>query len=308
MSDEQTTTPGAVDVTPSGRYPGQILGYRNDGRPIRVIAGGSGEGAPAGGDGGGGESGGAGGAGGTGGADPAGQPGNDPGGSGGSEDGTGGTPPAGGTGGDNGGSEGGTGQPAGRPVTPPAKRPLEEFPEDIREYVKDLRKQAGDGRVAAKNEKARADQVEQKLQSFLDGFADVLGLAPKTPEQELTPEQLTAQLTGAREDHRKTVIELAALRQALKAEADGDALLDSRSFTDRIHKLDPTAEDFGSQLAEAITTAVEDNPRFRAGRHTPAEEPPSGGQFGGGPGGQADPGSMSVEDHLRLINKARGLS
>ncbi|MBM0203515.1 hypothetical protein JNW90_10610 [Micromonospora sp. STR1s_5] len=310
MSEQ--TLPGAV-VTPSGRHAGQIIGYRRSGAPIRVVAGGSGEGegAPATGDGGG-----------SSGRDGSANAGTtDAGGDGGTTAGTTpdptGQPPAGsadagttdaGAGGSTAGTTGtdDPGQQTGKP-TPASKRPLTDFPPELQDYIRDLRKQAGDGRVAAKTANTRAEEIEGKLQSFLEGFSQVLGLTPE-PAEELTPEQLTAQLTSTRDEHRKTTVELATYRAAMKADppADAEALLDSRSFASKIHALDPTAADFGEQVAAAITEAVEANPKFRAEPLAGLLDAPSGGVFSGGTGGQPSPESMSVEDHLRLINAPAG--
>lgn len=98
-----------------------------------------------------------------------------------------------------------------------------------------------------------------------------------------------------RELHRATQIELGVHRTSLKLGADGDALLDSRSFLRSIRDLDPTAEDFSTVLGERIQRAVEDNPKFKAASMTgpPAR---SGGEFTGGPGGRTDPDEMTTDD------------
>lgn len=99
-----------------------------------------------------------------------------------------------------------------------------------------------------------------------------------------------------RELHRRALRELGVHRTALKHGADGDALLDSRSFLRSIKDLDPDAEDFSTVLAERITQAIEDNPKFKAAA---LSGPParSGGEFTGGPGGRSsDPEQMTTED------------
>lgn len=201
----------------------------------------------------------------------------------------------------------GTGQPqagGGSGAGDYAKKPLSEFPPELQNYIGGLRKENGDNRVTAKTATKQAADLQGKLDGFLEGFAKVLGLQQDDPAAQLTPEQLTEQLTDARDSHRKTQVELATFRRALKAEADADALLDSREFTDKIHALDPAADDFASRVDQLITEAVEANPaRFKAAGQVPAAQtPPSGGVFAGGPGGPADPASMSVEDHLRVID------
>lgn len=300
MSEQ--TLPGAV-VTPHGRHPGQIIGYRRSGAPIRVVAGGSGQDAPAG-------------EGGVSGGNSLGGDSNteagttipDP-----TEQQPGGPTDAGhntllvGDQPTTDERQHTDGKPAAR-QSPPSKRPLEEFPDDIRDYVKDLRKQAGDGRVGMRAEKERADTAEGRLQEVLEGFTQVLGLTPQAPQDEpqdpaQVAAQLTEQLSTAQEAHRKTRIELATFLAAQASDADARALLDSRSFGDHVSRLNLDAPDFPEQLATAIRDAVEENPKFRSTTLLPhVDEPPSGGQFSGGPGGQPAPETMSVEDHLRVIS------
>ncbi|MEV4749068.1 hypothetical protein AB0K21_22040 [Streptosporangium sp. NPDC049248] len=113
-----------------------------------------------------------------------------------------------------------------------------------------------------------------------------------TTERDSTAKERDAE----RELHRRALRELGVHRAALKQGADGDALLDSRSFLRSIKDLDPDAEDFGTVLAERITQAVEDNPKFKAAA---LSGPParSGGEFTGGPGGRSsDPDQMTTDD------------
>lgn len=52
-------------------------------------------------------------------------------------------------------------------------------------------------------------------------------------------------------------------RVAGKHHADADALLDSRSFLNKVKDLDPTADDFASQVDAAVKAVVENNPKLR---------------------------------------------
>ena len=192
-----------------------------------------------------------------------------------------------------------------------SRKPLDEFPPEVRDYVGQLRKEAGDNRVGRKDAETKAQTAEERLNGFLEGFAKVMGLAPETEGQaaeQLTPEQLTAQLGEERSAHRNTQVEFAAMRAALRpgVGADVDALMDSRSFLDKVHALDPAAADFTTQIQTAIDDVLAANPRFRAVGQAPPP-PPSGGEFTGGPGGRPDAESMSIEDHLAEINNAQAV-
>ena len=192
-----------------------------------------------------------------------------------------------------------------------SRKPLDEFPPEVRDYVGQLRKEAGDNRVGRKEAESKAQGAEERLNGFLEGFAKVMGLAPETEGQaaeQLTPEQLTAQLGEERSAHRHTQVEFAAMRAALRpgVGADVDALMDSRSFLDKVHALDPSAANFATHVQTAIDDTLAANPRFRAVGLTPPP-PPSGGEFTGGPGGRPDAESMSIEDHLAEINNAQAV-
>lgn len=128
----------------------------------------------------------------------------------------------------------------------------------------------------ANQEKAIADAVAKAAQDATSGLTQTLGKAlglvkdetTKTPEQlleELTAERdtTTSQLTDVKGQLSQTQIELAVYRSAAKASGNPDALLDSRSFIDKVKALDPTADDFNSQVEAAITAAVEANPALK---------------------------------------------
>lgn len=70
------------------------------------------------------------------------------------------------------------------------------------------------------------------------------------------------------------------MKQARRHGADPELLVDSRGFMSTLGKLDPTSEDFASDLGEAIKSAVEKNPGFKLTTTTP----PAGNGDGGGSG------------------------
>jgi hypothetical protein len=107
-------------------------------------------------------------------------------------------------------------------------------------------------------------------------LARALGVAPKEPP---TPAQLNEQLSASRaeaaaerERARATAVELAVLRAAARHQADGDALLDSASFMQRIGHLDPGAGNFSEQVTEAIEAAARINPACKV---APRRQPPA---------------------------------
>lgn len=71
--------------------------------------------------------------------------------------------------------------------------------------------------------------------------------------------------------------------------ANAEALLDSVSFLGRLSKID-AGENYAAHVAEAVKTAAEENPHYRAAGQAP---PRSAGQHTGGIGGKAKPSSLT---------------
>lgn len=235
--------------------PGVVLGYRKNGRPIHPIAGGS---------------------------EPTVE-----------------TPPA--------------PDPAPEPAAPPtAEPPKPESPSAepgadksdrviaaIREDFKGERtkRQEAEQRLTALQAGLDADKAERAKRD--KALAVALGLA--SDEEPPDPVKLAADLKAAQEQARSDIaqrdttlrqqqVELAVLRNAAKHGAVGDALLDSRSFMTQVGSLDPAAGDFAERLGEAIKTAAEANPQYKAAKAAPEPKAPpsvarSGGEFNGAPGG-----------------------
>lgn len=88
-------------------------------------------------------------------------------------------------------------------------------------------------------------------------------------------------LTAAQAEAQALRIENAILRYADKHGGDADALTDSESFKSKLKALDPTADDYASQVEQLVKTAVESNARFRkvqvAPRSSNGNPAPSGG-------------------------------
>lgn len=255
--------------------PGAIIGYRKNGQPIRVIAGGS-ETVPE--------------------APP--QP---------PAPAPAAPPPA----------------PAQPPVpaAPPAPAPaagtgqpdlagsVEQLPGWAQKIITDARKDAGDYRTKLREAEAKVTtDVEAaktaaaaEVTAIKEAAARALGLAP----EEVTPEQIAAQRDAERQRAdeqasaaRTAAVELAVYRAAQTAGADGNKLLDSRSFADSIAGLDPAAADFGQRVSAAITTATTAHPEWKTApvpppvdpSVPPVPQPPpvprSGAEFGQAPPGE----------------------
>lgn len=151
---------------------------------------------------------------------------------GGTPPGTPGTPPA----------EPGT--PPGSPATPP---PADDWA-TVFAGLTPAQVKATLDQAAANNPKA---EKYDQLVASLGGD----GAGGSTPP---TPEQLTTDLTAARQGERDAKLESAVLRSAARQSANGDRLTDSNSFMSGLRNLDldPTAADFASKIDEAVKGAL----------------------------------------------------
>lgn len=122
------------------------------------------------------------------------------------------------------------------------------------------------GKAAVLADLAKERDARQALAAQLDqlknGLATALGISQQT---EVTPEQLTEQLTAAQKQ-AKTAETRLAVYQATPAGVDADALLDSQAFNKLI--TDTTPEN----LPEVIADFVKTNPRFHAATNTAARD------------------------------------
>jgi hypothetical protein len=149
----------------------------------------------------------------------------------------------------------------------------------IREDFKTERTKRQEAEAKAAEVAKRLDEITASQQAQMDALARAFGVkkddTPPDPEQLV--KEFEAKLTEAQAEteaerkkaadgdaaRRDTEIRLAVYQNAGKHGGDGDALLDSASFLRAVSKLDPAADDFSDQLGEAITKAVEGNPRLR---------------------------------------------
>ncbi len=188
------------------------------------------------------------------------------------------------------------------------------LPEWARKRIRDLTKENGDNRIKAKTatDKAREQAKEnaERLQSFIDGFAKVIGLTtdgeddkPKTLDEAMAKLSRSEEaIASAAGEHRQLQVQLAVWQSAAGLGANTAELMDSHAFLTQIGKLDPSAEGFREQLTQLISAQIEANPtRFKAAPVVPVRPAQSGGEFTGGTGGRTDD-TMSIEDHLRQID------
>lgn len=253
--------PTSAEIT----IPGAILGYRRNGQPIRLIAGGSGEDdgpAPASGP----------------------ETGEDP-----TADPT--TQPADDL------------DPSGEPTTgKPGQDPDDDL-EKWKANSKKNEQRAKANKKELDKARAELDKIKKDQQATLDAIAQALGLKQgETVDPAKQIEQLTAQAAEKDAQLRETRIELAIYTTAGKHGAKPTALQDSRAFMRKVSELDPDADDFTERLIEAAKEAVKSNPSLAADTPKPSPPPKSGGEMPGAPkGGQRKrPTSLSEAVARRL--------
>jgi len=132
----------------------------------------------------------------------------------------------------------------------------------------------------AKEAKAQAATAADTARSELaQTIGKALGLVKDEP---VDPAKLTEQLTAKDAEARQAKVELAIFRAAQAANADPNALLDSRSFMNKVATIDPSD---GLAVAAAIGDAIAANSAFvkAQGPRVPAPNPAQGSSAFGGP-------------------------
>lgn len=140
------------------------------------------------------------------------------------------------------------------PATPdapeaPAKN-VWENPEAAKAEIEKLRKEN-----AASRTNAKAQAAEEARKELAQTIGKALGLVADEP---LDPAKLTESLTAAQSQAKQAQIELAVFRNAGEA-ADPAALLDSKTFLEKVSTIDPADT---AAITAAISEAVTQNPRL----------------------------------------------
>jgi len=242
---------------PLRAYPGQILGYRKDGRAIYAIGGASPDGD--------------GGEGGDAGTDARAE---------GADDDK--------AGGETGVDDAGKG-PEGEDAS--GAESVDKLPDWAQKIVRDARKDAGKARTDAK--KAAEDAVAQLTQSL----GKALGLVKDDQEQAPDPAKLAEQLAAQTTAAKSTAVELAVFRTASKHGGDPAALTDSRTFLAKVADLDTSAKDFEAKVVAAAKAAVTENTKLKAGQAPGASGVDHGGTGGERTPGKPKPLNAAVSAH-----------
>lgn len=197
--------------------------------------------------------------------------------------------------------------PANQPPAsqPPANQPPANEPPADDQGANDPRvtranQEAAASRVRARELQQQLDQATASQQTMLDNIAVALGLKPEAgADPAAQVNTLTGQVSELTTRNSQLEAELLVHTLAPEHQANAVALLDSRSFANKLHGLDPAADDYRTQVAAAIKDAVSTTPTLRSGQAPSAGGTDNAGQGAGG----AD--SVSQEQFDRMSYKER---
>lgn len=189
------------------------------------------------------------------------------------------------------------------PPAPPAidwKARAEKAEADAAEKANALQRAVAERRKQESRSKANHAQV-LGYEQFFQQVAEKLEIPF---EDKPDPEEVNRKLTAAQAEARQLRVERAVYLTAAKSGADANALLDSRQFNTLTEQIDPDASDFADQVADLVRQAAEDSryaipapavpvppvvPQAQpAAVQQPPAQPPatsSGADFSGAPGG-----------------------
>ena len=162
-------------------------------------------------------------------------------------------------------------------------------------------------RANAQAAKYRTDLRAQETKvAELEGTLAKLAAVFNPGAAETDPAQQAATATAEAEKMRTEAAQLKAelLVHTIAGDNGGNpvALLDSRTFADALHGLDPSADDYTAQVAEAIKAAVSKNANLST---SAGQGPARGGAAGAGQGPAQPAGAVTQEQFDAMGYEAR---
>lgn len=176
---------------------------------------------------------------------------------------------------------------------------------DWKTKARDWEKRAKDNLAKLKSEQSKprtADSsikqaaAEEARTEMAQSIGKALGLIKE--DEQLDPTKLTEQLTASQAQVKQTQIELAVYQAASAAGANGNALLDSRAFLNKIASLEPSDS---AGITAAIAEAVAANSTFvvAIADPPPASNVPKPNPAQGSSGG----GAPTIDDQIAIATK-----
>lgn len=152
------------------------------------------------------------------------------------------------------------------------------LPEKTKAELRRLRRLDQDHRATNKRTAKERDDAR--------ALADRITKAVKGDDGDADPDELTRLLSEKDERIRQLDTERAADKAIRTHKGDHETLLDSRSFTDALYKLDPADDDFTAALDALVKDTVASSDRYKAAQTRTRNGSGSGEHGGTGPQGR----------------------
>ncbi|WP_052372146.1 hypothetical protein [Nocardia otitidiscaviarum] len=196
---------------------------------------------------------------------------------------------------------------------PEPEKPVEKTYDE--KYVKKLRDEAAAARVKGKEaaEQAAKEAAEKAQRDLSEQIGRALGLikddTPPDPAELLKQAQdreaqLAAERDAAAQELRSLRIEKALNAAADKCDGDTTILVPYLAGTGALKNLDPSADDFASQVEQIVSAAVEFNPKLKKAQDR-VSAPRSGGDLTGGNAAPKPNAAKSIDDIRREMRAKR---
>lgn len=131
------------------------------------------------------------------------------------------------------------------------------LPAKTQAEIRRLRKEAETTRRSLRSTEAERDQAKALAEQITKLINGDEGGEPDA-------EKLAAQIADKDAELRAMRVERAAEKAIRKHSGDADALLDSRTFADKLGKLDPADDGFADELDTLVKETVASNDRYKA--------------------------------------------
>ncbi|NKS29218.1 hypothetical protein GS534_00545 [Rhodococcus hoagii] len=206
------------------------------------------------------------------------------------------------------GEDSGSAVPAADPGPEPEAATAKTYSED---YVRKLRKENADARVkGTEAAKKAAEDAERALTERLGkalGFVkedDPVDPAKLLEQAAQREEEIARERDASTAKLRAYEVKDALTTAASKHDGDTAILIPYLKGEGLLDNLDPTADDFASQVDALVSKAVTNNPKLKK-EPVQVAAPRSGGDLSGGNAALKD-GPETVDSHRERIRKRRG--
>lgn len=137
-----------------------------------------------------------------------------------------------------------------------------------RKYVEQLRKEAADNRIKAKEHADAVEKATSEKDDFINTIGKALGFIKDENTEAADANKIVEQLTSERDETAKQLRELReenALNKAIATHGADDSLtIAYLRGTGALADLDPAADNYTDQVSQVVQEAVTSNPKLAA--------------------------------------------